>query len=46
MKRLLTTCGAIALSGLAATAAFAQSYPFRDITAVVVWGAGGGWVMC
>ena len=42
MKRFLTTCGAIALSGLAATAAFAQSYPFRDITTAVVWGAGGG----
>ena len=26
----------------AVPAALAQSYPFRDITAVVVWGAGGG----
>lgn len=42
MKKILTTCGAIALTGLAATAAFAQSYPFRDITTAVVWGAGGG----
>lgn len=42
MKRILKTCGAIALTGFAASAAFAQSYPFRDITNAVVWGAGGG----
>lgn len=34
---------ALAAAGmLAAPAAEAQNYPFRDITTVVVWGAGGG----
>ncbi|MBX2854284.1 MAG: hypothetical protein KTR21_04810 [Rhodobacteraceae bacterium] len=33
-------CGGSALIG--ATAAIAQDYPSRDITTVVVWGAGGG----
>lgn len=42
MKRTLTIYGAIALIGLAGSAALAQSYPFRDITTAVVWGAGGG----
>ncbi|MEM9320150.1 MAG: tripartite tricarboxylate transporter substrate-binding protein [Pseudomonadota bacterium] len=41
MKSLLKTAAllsALALSG----GAWAQEYPFRDITTVVVWGAGGG----
>lgn len=39
MLKTLMTAGALAVL---ATGAQAQSYPFRDITAVVVWGAGGG----
>lgn len=46
MKPTLAALGAIIMGGvgamLSATAAQAQSYPFRDITNVVVWGAGGG----
>ncbi|MEL6337812.1 MAG: tripartite tricarboxylate transporter substrate-binding protein [Pseudomonadota bacterium] len=32
----------VTISGAAAGTATAQDYPFRDITTVVVWGAGGG----
>ncbi|PSL20366.1 Bug family tripartite tricarboxylate transporter substrate binding protein [Shimia abyssi] len=32
---------AVVITGLA-TSAFAQEYPYRDITTAVVWGAGGG----
>ncbi len=38
-RTLLVSAAGLAL---AAGAASAQDYPFRDITAVVVWGAGGG----
>ena len=43
MKRLLTRLASAALvtAGVAG-AATAQSYPYRDITTAVVWGAGGG----
>ncbi|MEM7318758.1 MAG: tripartite tricarboxylate transporter substrate binding protein, partial [Pseudomonadota bacterium] len=43
MKLRFAKAAAIALvaSGLASGAS-AQSYPYRDITTAVVWGAGGG----
>jgi len=43
MKSLIRAVASAAIVlGLSATAASAQSYPYRDITNVVVWGAGGG----
>ncbi|MEM1273319.1 MAG: tripartite tricarboxylate transporter substrate-binding protein [Pseudomonadota bacterium] len=41
MKKLLATATIMATFS-AGGAALAQDYPFRDITTVVVWGAGGG----
>ncbi len=41
MRRQLITAAALAAFATAGTAS-AQDYPFRDITTVVVWGAGGG----
>jgi tripartite-type tricarboxylate transporter receptor subunit TctC len=40
--RFSLIAGAVALATGITGAAQAQDYPFRDITAVVVWGAGGG----
>ena len=43
MKISITrTLAALALTGGIAGVAAAQDYPYRDITTVVVWGAGGG----
>ncbi|MEQ9329581.1 MAG: tripartite tricarboxylate transporter substrate binding protein [Rhodospirillales bacterium] len=42
MNGLLKTVAAAAVCLTASTAAFAQQYPYRDITTAVVWGAGGG----
>lgn len=43
MRRGFTQLAAVAaIIGGSVGAAYAQDYPFRDITDVVVWGAGGG----
>lgn len=40
--KLTHVTAALAIGGALAAPAAAQDYPFRDITAAVVWGAGGG----
>lgn len=42
MRRILRVAALAALGLGIATGAQAQSYPYRDITTAVVWGAGGG----
>jgi len=41
LKKALATAAGLTFA-LAASSAAAQDYPYRDITTVVVWGAGGG----
>ena len=40
MKKILVICLVVFLA--AATGVYAKDFPKRDITNVVVWGAGGG----
>lgn len=42
MRRFLKAAAVAALGFGVVSAAEAQTYPYRDITAAVVWGAGGG----
>jgi tripartite-type tricarboxylate transporter receptor subunit TctC len=46
MKRLLIAISLIALAGGLVFAAGEQEYPARDISTIVVWGAGGGTDVC
>jgi len=41
-RTFLKLAAAAAMTAGLSTAAYAQEYPFRDITTAVVWGAGGG----